>query len=108
MHTVRKGKGMCRLAWSAARRRASGRCVGAHLPAPLSPRMSYSSAAASTLSSLCKWDGSGEGWEHSPERSNGLEVAGDGASRGLSAHGAEVSKVAGMRKGLWAKRLKAA
>ena len=107
MHTVRNGKGMCRLAWSAARRRASGRCVGAHLPAPLSPRMSYSSAAARTLSALCKWDGSRKCWKHGLEHPVDLEVAGDGASRGLSAHGAEVSKVAGLREGLRDRRSRA-
>ena len=100
MHTVRKGKGMCRLAWSAARRRASGRCVGAHLPASLSPGMSHSSAAASTLSALCKWDGSRKCRKHGLERPVDLEVVGDGALRGLSARGAEMSKVAGLREGL--------
>ena len=58
MHTVRKGKGMCRLAWSAVGRCVDRRCVGAHLPAPLPPRMTYSSAVESALSTLCKWDGS--------------------------------------------------
>ena len=72
MHVVRKGKGMCRLAWSAARRCVGRMCVGAHLMAPLPPRMTYSSAVESTLSSLCKWDGSREGWKHRLERPSGL------------------------------------
>ena len=108
VHTVSKGKDVCRLAWSAVRRCAGRRCVGAHLPAPLPPRMTYSSAVESTLSTLCKWDGSGEGWKHHLERPVDLEVAGDGARRGLSARGAEMSKVAGMRERWRGRRLRAA